>query len=89
MIECSNAYIVQRCFQRIHAQYGALADGIIGLLVDELGGLQFTFPTRKRLQREQRNRQIIRLLNGRNYTEIALRFAITPGQVRRIERSQK
>lgn len=65
-------------------QQQVIANGILHIMVDTLGGCRLTFPDMADYQRMQRDSRIRSAFNGRNYEELACQFNMSSAQVRRV-----
>ena len=54
---------------------------------NEYGGIAIYFPSKKTLLRNGRNREIIKMYNGKNIKDLARAFEISEVQVRNIIRT--
>jgi Mor family transcriptional regulator len=85
MPKSENRAALDGLFQRLCSDFGeASGFSIIKTIVEELGGLRVSIPDLQDLEREERDRRITSLFNGRNYAELGDRFGLSPRQVRHI-----
>lgn len=85
MPKSENRAALDGLFQRLCSDFGeASGFSIIKTIVEELGGLRVSIPGLQDLEREERDRRILSLFNGRNYIDLADRFGLSPRQVRHI-----
>jgi Mor family transcriptional regulator len=80
-----NHEALQALFERLCSDLGESSGKIIiKTIIQELGGLRVCFPDFEELYRDDRNRRIRNLFNGRNYNELAIMFGLHVRQIRRI-----
>lgn len=76
---------LDRAFMRIGRELGSdIAEVIVLIFAEEIGGVRLTFPDRRGLERQARNLIIRSSFNGANIDELALQHDLSPSQIRRI-----
>ena len=75
-----NRAALDEWFSALLTDFGSKSgEAIIKSFIAHCGGLRITVPSREDLTREERDRRIRALFNGRNYSELAERFTNSKG----------
>lgn len=75
--------IANELFSEISEEFSA-GDKIIDFIIRRVGGLRVSFPDIEDREREERNKKINMLHNGRNIEELGIRFNLSSKQIRNI-----
>jgi Mor family transcriptional regulator len=67
-----------------HYSQPLTAEMVMKIIIQTMGGARVSIPTMKYLDRARRNTSIRNAFHGGNYAELAIRFGLTEGMVRKI-----
>lgn len=78
-----------RLYSRYCTDFGdASGRAIFKVLIEELGGMRVTVPSRQELDRMERDQRIKNMFNGYNQQELAILFGLSETHIRRILRGK-
>ena len=82
---CTNSTCFRRLWRSTCKEFGqASGHAIMQKIFVELGGQRVLMPDHKTLSKIERNRKVRYLYDGTNRGELALRFALSKNQIRKI-----